>query len=701
MRFISELKRRNVLRMAVLYAVAAWLVMQVAEVVMTLADLPGWTGRIVLILVAIGFPIALVLSWFYELTPEGVSRDEDVERSTASAAGRRVDFVIIAMLCSAVILFAWDKWWPDKITDTSIAVMPFVNLSGDPEQEYFADGISEELLNLLARLKPLKVIARSSSFAFKGSNADAATVAERLNVTHVLEGSVRRAGGRARIAAQLIDASDSTRLWSETFDIGLHDIFMVQDQIATTIGVELVGHLFTDDNPLVSPDVIETLSVDAYDEYLRGRELIHARTDEAMAEAVDRLQRSLLADNNFAPAHAQLAIAMLLGGGGSRTAALMHLDRAESLNPNLAAVHAGHALNVLQTTRDPEETIEYTRRTLATSPSDADAINWLQIALGWIGDYAGQDKALERLLAVDPLNIVGRYNYATRLSRQGRFDAAHDAADQIAVDSPRMGNAVHSEIALLYEGRIADAVDWALRSGPDNIHLVAAFTYVGQFSEARRIDPGFNYQVDLAEGLYDQATSEMLARMARRPDHEGPVVRAAETLYHAGRIEEALPLFEKAYTFARKGRPFAEPMPLHKTMWLAHSRRMAGDEPGALAAATVAKRDLVARRSAGRDHQFLYRAEAMIAAFERDLDGTLRALDTAIDNGLRDPAFFADAIFADYEEEPRWTSLRARVDGILAEEHEAVIRLVCFDNPRPDRWQPLPETCEGMHSTLR
>ena len=225
MGLISELRRRNVLRMAVLYAIAAWLIMQVAEVIMDLANLPDWIGPTILGLLAVGFPIALIFSWFYELTPEGLSLEKDVDRaeSITHVTGRRLDFIVISLLLAAVILFAYDKWWIGGPPEQSIAVLAFDNMSADPDQEYFSDGISEELLNLLAQIPELTVISRSSSFSFKGKDIAIPTLAEQLNVAHVLEGSVRKVGNRVRITAQLIDARSDSHLWSASYERNLDD----------------------------------------------------------------------------------------------------------------------------------------------------------------------------------------------------------------------------------------------------------------------------------------------------------------------------------------------------------------------------------------------------------------------------------------------------------------------------------------------
>jgi len=256
--------------MAVIYVVAAWLIMQVAEVIIGLANLSEWIGPTILALLAIGFPIALIFSWFYELTPEGISLEKDVEatESITHVTGRRMDFIVISLLCAGLIMFAYDKWWIGPPPEKSIAVLPFTNMSADPEQEYFSDGISEELLNVLAKLPGLRVAARTSSFQFKGRNEDIAEIAAALNVAHILEGSVRKSGNKLRITAQLIKADDGFHLWSETFDRELDDVFAVQDEIAGAISDALKVKLALAAGETVFPRVIKAANTDAYDAYL-------------------------------------------------------------------------------------------------------------------------------------------------------------------------------------------------------------------------------------------------------------------------------------------------------------------------------------------------------------------------------------------------------------------------------------------------
>ena len=229
MSFIKELKRRNVIRVAIAYAIVAWLLIEITATTFPMLRLPEWTSTFVAVLVLIGFPLALILAWAYELTPEGIKLEKDVDRSESIThiTGRKLDFIIIGVLVVALVLFAVERFvlLPDtapasdsaeEIVATevqqSIAMLPFVNMSADPEQEYFSDGLSEEILNLLAKIPDLKVIGRTSSFAFKGKDTDLRDIGQALGVKTLLEGSVRKSGERVRITAQLIDVSDGSHI---------------------------------------------------------------------------------------------------------------------------------------------------------------------------------------------------------------------------------------------------------------------------------------------------------------------------------------------------------------------------------------------------------------------------------------------------------------------------------------------------------
>ena len=702
MSIFRELKRRNVLRMAVLYAVAAWLMMQVAEVIIGLANLPEWIGPTILGLLAVGFPIALIVSWFFELTPEGISLENDVAsaESITQVTGRRLDFLVISMLCAGLILFAYDKWWIGPPPENSIAVLAFENMSDDPEQEYFSDGISEEILNLLAQIRSLKVIARTSSFLFKNKDVDIATMAAQLNVRHILEGSVRRSGNKVRITAQLIDAVDSTHIWSQTYDRELDDVFAVQDEIAAAISEALKLQLELVAGEPVLPHAIKTASIDAYDSYLLGRELIRQRGGENVENAIRHLERSLRLDENFAPAHTQLAVGTLLlaGYGGvpqqeARRTVNRHLERAEELEPDLAEIHGVRAL--LAPDDDPEAAIEHARKALALNPNYPDAMNWLYIALGALGRYEEADEVHRQMLIIDPLSIVGRVNYAQWLSRQGRIEEAHEIADELLAQQPLWGYRSHAA-ASLDEGKLTESLYWNLRAGPGRFYAMLIFTLVGEYDEARRVNEDYSHWIDFSQGRYDEAIRVAQRDLQLNPDNEGRIWAAADLLYTAGRVDAALPLYERLLDFAPEGRPISGRLGLINTLQLALARRQAGDEEGAQAVAQLARQDHAARRAAGRKNMFQDFAEAMIAAFEHDPDRVIAALKSTMRLGLRNPTFFDDPIFEDLRDEPRFTALQRDLDALLAEEHDKVLQLICFNNPVPDDWQPLPETCEGV-----
>ncbi|MCO4812603.1 MAG: hypothetical protein KC572_13440, partial [Gammaproteobacteria bacterium] len=319
MRWFTELRRRNVLRMAALYVVAAWLVMQVAGVLLDLGALAEELGLWVLVALAIGFPIALIVSWFFEITSEGLSLEKEVPegQSITHVTGRRMDFILIAVLSAGLILFAYDKWWPSEPLELSIAVLPFENMSAEPGEEYFSDGLSEEILNLLAQIDQLKVIARHSSFSFKGKDVDIATMAEQMNVRHILEGSVRRSGERVRITAQLIDAKDSSHLWSEAYDrdYSAENLFEIQSEVARAITGRLRMTLTGDDEARLAK--VPTENTEAYAAYLLGRERLKNRKVAELADAVEQFSLAIEHDPQFAAAYAGLADACGLYGSYS------------------------------------------------------------------------------------------------------------------------------------------------------------------------------------------------------------------------------------------------------------------------------------------------------------------------------------------------------------------------------------------------
>jgi adenylate cyclase len=308
-RFFVELRRRRVIRVAIVYAVAGWVIVEVASTVLPPLDLPDWSVKLVIVLVALGFPIAVVMGWMFDLEQGGVTRADappPVPKSRAIAAA--VDTPAAAVPAPAPAPAPDTHASPASSTPAedrrTIAVLPFVNMSGDAENEYFSDGIAEEILNLLTKLPQLKVASRTSSFVFKGKEAGIRAVATELDVSYVLEGSVRRAGDHVRITAQLIEADGDSHLWSETYDREMKDVFAIQDDIARSITDALKVALSPKERRALQN--VATADARAYDFYLRGRKYLHAMTKIGFLNAINMFERAIGIDARYALAYAGL-----------------------------------------------------------------------------------------------------------------------------------------------------------------------------------------------------------------------------------------------------------------------------------------------------------------------------------------------------------------------------------------------------------
>ncbi len=316
--FFGELRRRNVVKVAVAYAMVGWLLIEIASVLLPTFQAPVWVMRVFSFLIIAGFPVALVLSWAYELTPEGVKKDEGVveeENFATARTGQTLNYVVIAILVVSVGYLVWERQRPappgvDASAQTgetvkTVAVLPFVNLSDDPEQEFFSDGIAEELLNVLAKVQGLRVTSRTSAFSFKGTNKPIPEVAAELGVQYVLEGSVRRASEEVRITAQLIDVETDSHLWSDSYDRHIENIFAVQDDIAGRVSDALeVALLGTNAAPL---EPMRETSPEVYSDYLLARQLRSDPSFDRLSRAAELFEGVIARDPNYAPAYGALA----------------------------------------------------------------------------------------------------------------------------------------------------------------------------------------------------------------------------------------------------------------------------------------------------------------------------------------------------------------------------------------------------------
>ena len=418
MNLFAELKRRNVFRAGALYAAGAWLLVQVATQVLPFFHVSEQVVQWIVLAAVIGFPFALLFSWFYEWTRHGLQLESEIPPNDASTrrAGRRLDRWIIAILGLAVVLLLANTFVIHKDSgsttaknDQSIAVLPFVNMSSDKEQDYFSDGLSEELLNQLAQIAQLRVIARTSSFAFKGKEVDVATIAKTLNVANVLEGSVRKSANTLRITAQLIRAADSSHLWSETYDREMSDVFKVQDEISREVVAALRVKLL----PAQEPSHLQrTTNSEAYEQVLIGKEERKHGGSEAYQRAIAAFQRAVELDPDYANAYAGLARAQAFFADFSATPAeraaeiriaFANADKAIELAPDLANGYWVRGLLRHRLSWDWKGAQADFEKATALSPNDVEAVYYAQ-ALFFSGRQNEAFAIDRKATTLDPLS---------------------------------------------------------------------------------------------------------------------------------------------------------------------------------------------------------------------------------------------------------------------------------------------------------
>ena len=448
--FWAELKRRNVVKVGIAYCAAGWLAIQVASVLFPMFGAPAWILKVVTTLVILGLPLALVFAWAFELTPQGLKRSEDVrpDVSTTRNTGRALNFLIIGVLAVALGLFALDRFVWDAApspassdaagasvevakpaasgTHRSIAVLPFVNMSNDPEQEYFSDGIAEEVMSALSRFKALKVAARTSAFSFKGKHADLREVGLALNVGTVLEGSVRKSGDHLRITAQLNDVATGYQLWSETYDRKLTDIFAIQDDITTRIVSALQVHLDEKAASTTPPQ----LDPEAYQIVLRGRFHWNERSPEGLAKAAELLQEATRRAPQYAPAFSALADVYLtqydyglLSWEESTVRARAAATKALELDEDSAAAHTSLA-HILLHEWQWQAAEQHFQHAIELDPSYTLALHWYALCLTALGRADEAVKTMQRASQLDPLSVRINADLGMALVVAGKYQDA-------------------------------------------------------------------------------------------------------------------------------------------------------------------------------------------------------------------------------------------------------------------------------------
>jgi len=431
--YYNELKRRNVIKSAIAYLVVAWLITQVLSTVLPTFEAPDYLLKWSLVILAIGFPVWLIFAWVYEFTPEGIKKTDDVEPelSITTKTGSRLNKLIITTLTLALIVLLIDRFTRDaaqvvEYGDKSIAVMAFADMSPKQDHEYFSDGISEELLNLLAKIPELKVISRTSSFSYKGKDAKATEIGNELKVTHILEGSIRKAGNMIRVTAQLINTSDGAHEWSHTYDRKLDSIFIIQDEIAAEVSKELKLSLLG--QPLKS----HTLDSEAYNLYLKANHLIKQTTKDAYIEAEAKVKESIALDSTYASAWHLLAEIYNTGTYNFSireteegiSLGLKAANKAIELDPKLGYSYA--TLSSLQELNwDFEASAKNMKKALELIPNDGIIMG--TAALMTFGDMEKAVDLLKKAIEADPLVYTNYFNLGHYYFRLNRLEEAEEA----------------------------------------------------------------------------------------------------------------------------------------------------------------------------------------------------------------------------------------------------------------------------------
>lgn len=550
MSLFAELKRRNVFRVAVAAAVVAWLVTEVASVVLPTFGAPDWVLKALITLLLIAFPIALIFAWVYEITPEGVKLERDVDRSSSitSHTGKRLDLITIALVVFGVgfLMFERFVWTGDPesvvasaptsegISDRSIAVLPFVNMSDDAGNEYFSDGVSEEILNALAKIPELKVAARTSAFQFKGQNLDITAIGNLLKVSNVLEGSVRKVGNRVRVTAQLIKVEDGFHMWSNTFDRELTDIFAIQDEIAIAIAAAMRTTLNLE-TPSAG-NLTGTTSLEAYELYLQGIQQWYLREAASLLEAERLFLASTEIDPGFAKAHAGLAMTYAVIPGYLFEAEDSYLlktrraaERALEIDPE--SVEAMAALMWIEA-NDLEESTRLFERAIAINPSFATVYQWFAAIVMSSNDLDEGLRLYRRAFELDPRSRIIGNNLVGGLMSAGMFDEALIILADVESFAPDFGENLELEFMIRL---IREEFDQARAVGERLARVLN--------KRVSRLDVYFALFGPEA-GRAEAAETLLSWRRDSRPDPDSPVLIYDFTLVtllaHAGEDQQAV-----------------------------------------------------------------------------------------------------------------------------------------------------------------
>lgn len=689
----AELKRRNVIRVAIAYAVAAWVLLQIADLVLDNIDSPAWVMQVFMLALALCFPLVVVFSWVFEMTPEGLKREKDVDRSASIApeTGQKLNHLTIGLLVIVLVIVGTERFLlPEgdtasrnegtaEVLDKSIAVLAFEDLSASGDQDYFASGISEELLNVLAQVPDLQVAGRTSSFAFKGQNRDLREIGEILNVAHILEGSVRTSGNRIRVTAQLVKTDDGFHLFSKNYDRELTDIFQVQDDIAREIGTAMRSAILGDDSAEDSKEI----DVLAYEKYLQARQWLHTRSPALMEQASVLLDEALAIDPDYAPAMAQKALALILlsNGDGSygdipeaeaRALSRPLLDRALELDPNLAEAHAVKGLwHYSGSAETSLEAIASLERALAINPTMANAKNWLSSSLYEPSNYQRSVELLESVVERDPLYGPAFNNLTFQYLQTRELDKANTLikrVQRIVGESPDVlfaGGAI-----LASDGDLAEAYEMLTKAYEHNTRASVVQVWycfvnfrLGEYDRAAEVCRGYDRLTALeVAGRSDEAEA-LFKGLEFAVYTSGDIRGLGDWLLYREQPDRLLGVVAGLYPNADD---WIEELPKDNQLYgasgdinLIHALQATGHNDDAERLIRRTREQLGSMAANGADNPFYRMSRARLNAVEGNRDAMLSELRALVGNGYADYAGFRSVVFNPYRQVPAFMEIEA------------------------------------------
>lgn len=685
----NELKRRNVFRVAIAYAVAAWALLQIADLVLDNIGAPAWVMQAFMLATALGFPLVVIFSWAFELTPEGLKREKDADRaeSVTHVTARKLDRVTIALLLVVLIVFAGERLLTDSsehatVADTtapekSIAVLAFEDLSPEGDQAYFAEGVSEELLNVLAQIPDLKVAGRTSSFAFKDQKRDLREIGEILEVAHILEGSVRTSGNRVRVTAQLIKADDGFHLFSKNYDRELTDIFAVQDDIAREISTTLRSAIMGD----TSIEKVRPTQVEVYEKYLRARQWIHSRDRSLMEQAMVLLDEALAIDPDYAPALAQKALVTLLlsNAGGSYgdipqelalEMSLPLLRRALEIDAESAEAHAVMGLWHSNSAADSSpDAIASLRRALDINPNMANANNWLASELASADSYGESLRLYEFVVEHDPLYRPAFNNLTFSYIQTRSLDKADSLIRRVERIDGGSPNVLFARGALqVSDGNLASAIENLGRAYEYNqsasvvqLWYGTVMMFIGDLD--RSIEVSYQTEKLLALELAGRAADAeaLYAQLNISVYSDGYLRSVGDWMLLRQEPDRLIALLEE---IAEPGTDWVTSQPLPENLWgsphwtnTAFALLKIGRDEDASRMLVEVRRQLDTQARNGANNLFYWLNEAEYAALTGKREAMLMHLQSAMDAGYVSVFGFLSAAFERWRGDAGFISL--------------------------------------------